>query len=384
MTDGQAMAVMHDVSGPDARRDATRTWLFEAALPLWWEAGADHRHGGFHDRLDRDRRPLAVPKRVRVQARQLFVYAEAGRIGWPGPWRTAVAHGLEYLLTRYRRDDGLYRASVNDAGAPVVDAADLYDQAFVLFGLAAAYVATGRPPAVLDAATRLFERLAAMLAHPIAGYEESVPRTLPLRSNPHMHLLEALLAWIDTGDGAAFVPAARAIVALALERLIDPATGAIGEYYDGDWRFAAGPAGQLREPGHQYEWAYLLDLAGRVLGGDHGAACNRLVAFGERHGVRDGRVLFAVRADGAVLDGSSRLWAQTERLRTMTLRARAGDAAAVQPAHDSQAVLDRFLDCGVPGLWRERMDVDGCWIDEAVPASSLYHIVTGLMPSIDG
>ena len=56
-----------------------RDWLFSAALPLWWEKGADHACGGWYDKLDQSANPLELPKRLRVQARQTFVYAEAGR-----------------------------------------------------------------------------------------------------------------------------------------------------------------------------------------------------------------------------------------------------------------------------------------------------------------
>jgi mannose-6-phosphate isomerase len=133
-----------------------------------------------------------------------------------------------------------------------------------------------------------------------------------------MHMLEALIAWVQAGGGAPFRDRANEIVTLALDKLIDPRTGAVGEYYDGDWAFAADPDGSVREPGHQFEWAYLLDLAGHVLGGDHRAASLRLEAFGAAHGIDPARkvAVFALDADGRVTNPDSRLWAQTERLRT--------------------------------------------------------------------
>lgn len=381
-----------DVDGADdaAALDAARTrltrWLFEAALPLWWRAGADHARGGFHDKLAMDGTAVDLPKRVRVLARQIFVFAEAGRLGWDGPWRAAVDHGIAFLPA-YERPDGRYRASVNDAGEPVAEAPDLYDQAFVIFALAAAYRASGRPAALRERALALLGRLDALLRHPVAGYEEANPRRLPLRSNPHMHLLEALLAWVAAGERGPFEARAHEIVALARERLIDPATGAIGEYYDGDWAFAAGPEGALREPGHQFEWAYLLDLAERLIGGDHREAILKLERFGSVHGVRGGLALFSLDAGGAIVDGSSRLWAQSERLRTMLVLAPRLDppaqAAARAAAAESAATLERFLDAPTRGLWHERVDGGGRWIDEPVPASSLYHIVTGIVPLIE-
>jgi mannose-6-phosphate isomerase len=372
------------------QRDWARSWLFDTALPLWLDRGADHRLGGWFDKLAQDGSPLPGNKRLRVQARQTFVCAEAGRLGWAGPWEAGVRLGIDFMLAHFRRDDGLFRTTVDAAGAPVSDAVDLYDQAFVIFALAAAYTALGQPAALHTEAERLLARLGAHLAHPVIGFEEANPRVLPLRSNPHMHLLEAMLAWIDAGGGDRFEATARMIVQLALDRLIDPATGAVGEYYDGDWRFAA-DQGQLREPGHQFEWAYLLDACAVRLGGDHGAAVSRLVTFGNRFGVIDGRAIFAVDAAGRVIDARARLWAQTERLRTMTVLAMApgvsrSDAEReddLLAASESIATLRRFMAVPVAGLWSDWLDEAGHPGTDPVPASSLYHIVTGLVPLIE-
>ena len=78
------------------------------ALPLWWTVGADHVGGGFHEAIDPAGRPVLAERRARVQARQIFSYAVGGELGWNGPWREAVAHGLDYFIARYRRPDGLF------------------------------------------------------------------------------------------------------------------------------------------------------------------------------------------------------------------------------------------------------------------------------------
>jgi mannose-6-phosphate isomerase len=266
-----------------------------------------------------------------------------------------------------------------------MDAPDLYDQAFVLFALASCFVSLGRPTEVLEEAHLLLDRLTALLGHPERGFEEARPRTLPLRSNPHMHLLEALLAWCELGVGEPFVTHAKALIDLAIERLIDPATGAVGEYYDGEWRFHS-VNGRLREPGHQFEWAYLLFQAGKILGEEYPEVVHRLHSFGNKYGIRESRVIFSVSSEGQLVDGSARLWAQTERLRTMLLLA--PDMTPTQrmsadvAANDAVVVLRRMLQTPIAGLWYDRMDDNGRVLDEAAPASSLYHIVTGISPLI--
>lgn len=351
-------------------------WLFDHALPLWREAGHDRDAGGFHDRLDLDGRPVDLPKRVRVQARQIYVFGQAGAMGWEGDWRGAIRAGLAFL-DAYRREDGLYRGTVARDGSVIDDAADLYDQAFVLFALAAAQRAFPDEPGYEDRATALLTRLIERHAHADGGFAETDGRP-GLRSNPHMHMLEALLAWAELSPGSLMNHVACALVALALDRMIDHRTGAVREYFDDHWRQLPDQTGRVREPGHQFEWAFLLSEADRLLGTDTRFASDRLYRFGQRWGIRDGRALFAVDPDGKVIDASSRLWAQTERLRTAVVRNCAHDAI------DSFDCVRTFLDVDTPGLWRDRIADNGAWIEEAAPASSLYHIMTGFQALIGG
>ena len=85
-----------------------------------------------------------------------------------------------------------------------------------------------------------------------------MPEGLPLLANPHMHLLEAVQSWalIDADPG--WQSMADEIVGLALERLIDPELGVVFERFDGQWRALSEDSDRLLEPGHQFEWAWLL------------------------------------------------------------------------------------------------------------------------------
>ncbi|MGH6957950.1 MAG: AGE family epimerase/isomerase, partial [Caulobacteraceae bacterium] len=84
-----------------------KAWLFDVALPLWWERGADLVGGGYVDRLNLDGSVGAGERRLRVQARQAYVYALAAALGWRGPAEAASRHGLAGVLSQ-KRDDGLF------------------------------------------------------------------------------------------------------------------------------------------------------------------------------------------------------------------------------------------------------------------------------------
>ncbi|SDN55455.1 AGE family epimerase/isomerase [Polaromonas sp. JS666] len=359
-----------------------RHWLFESALPLWWERGADHEGGGFHEKLGQDGKPIGKPVRVRVQARQTYVYARAGALGWSGPWQAAMRHGLSFMLSRYPRPDGLFRSTLDTSDESI----DLYDQAFVLFALAHAYEAEGRPRELLDTAQALLRQIEAALALSEGGYYDGLPRQPILKSNPLMHLLEALLAWVAMGVEGRFRAAALALCELATARLINPANGAIGELFTTGWAPLGAPQERLHEPGHQFEWAYLLLQAEGLLGINARSEAIALEKFGRSFGIASERqvALFAVDEAGTPTDRRARLWAQTERLRTSLLFATQGlgDAADTQAfqaaAAGSFSGLMRFLATDVPGLWHEWQREDGGFDPAPSPASSLYHLMTGL------
>jgi mannose/cellobiose epimerase-like protein (N-acyl-D-glucosamine 2-epimerase family) len=362
----------------DTRHHA-KHWLFETALPLWWERGADHKGGGFHEKIGQDGQPIGQPVRVRVQARQTYVYARAGALGWTGPWQAAMRHGLSFMLPRYRRPDGLFRSTLDTAD----DSIDLYDQAFVLFALAHAYEAEGRPRELLATAQALLRQIEAALALDEGGYCDGLPRQPLLKSNPLMHMLEALLAWVAAGAEGDFRAAALALCELATTRLVNTANGAVGELFTAGWVPLGAPQERVYEPGHQFEWAYLLLQAEGLLGIKARSQAIALEHFGRSVGIDAARqvALFAVDETGRPTDRRARLWAQTERLRTSLLFATQGlgNAAHSQAAvAGSFSALTRFLATDVPGLWHEWQREDGEFEPAPAPASSLYHLMTGL------
>lgn len=361
-------------------------WLFDAALPFWSTVGVDYEAGGFFERLTPDGRPIDDPRRARLVARQIYVFAMAERLGWSGPARALVRHGLDALFTHHLGPTGLVVPAVDQAGRVVRHEFDLYDHAFVLFGLAAA-ARIGEQPADLSARSRLLlADMKAGFAHPMGGFEEAQPRTLPLKANPHMHLLEASLAWEELAPGDGWGELADEIVELCLAKFINPETGAVHEYFDGDWERLADREGGVVEPGHQFEWAWLLIRWGGARGrGEAIAAARRLIALSEASGVdtRRGMAVNELNADLSLRDDRGRLWPQTEKIKAHKTLARLAETSqerirAEATAADSLRALRRFLDHPVPGSWWEHIEGHGGAISEPARASSLYHIMCAM------
>ena len=363
-------------------------WLRAAALPLWWSVGADPRRGAFAETISQDVRPVFSPRRLRVQARQTYVYALAAQLGWDGPWREAVQLGLGSLAQGHRRPDGAHRTRAASDSHPADDTATLYDHAFVLLALAFAKRCGVAPDAETQAAA-LLRSVIEPWRNPAGGFREA-DAARPWRSNPHMHLFEASLAWMETGDLPQWASLADELGDLALARFIDPASGALREFYTADWRPAEGEDGRRVEPGHQFEWAWLLARwAGLASRPDAAAAAERLYELANTYGVdrTRGVAIDAISDALKVIEASARLWPQTERLKAALLLAQGAEGALrlerLGDAADAADGLALYVADVAPGLWRDKLGPDGRFVEEDAPASSLYHIACAIAELID-
>src|ERR1700719_323460 len=357
-------------SGPQGLR-----WLADHAWPLWLEHGVDWRHRAFHEHLDSASLQCQAPfRRLRVAARQTYVFSKAARYGVPRA-KEAVAVGLDFLRGPARLPNGGFAWRFDLDNRPIDSTRDLYDHAFVLLAFAAAAEVVGADRVHADAIA-LVDYITTQFVHPAGGYHDSILAAAPRRQNPHMHLFEALLAASDAFRDELFFSRARDLAALFVARFFQTKEGALPEYFDEALAPCREAGRFLVEAGHHYEWIWLLHwyeksaaAMGAPAGPDLTSAAGSLFEFAERHAVSAVNDLVANGnwSDGAVADGGFRLWPQTERLKAVAPR-RAECAASALGA------IARHLAGARPGLWIERMDAGGQAIVEAAPATSLYHL----------
>ena len=342
-------------SSPDLAEEAERLrrWLFDVALPFWWTLGFDHERGVWREEIGADGRPTQTPARARVQGRQLWAFAAARAAGWAGPdVREAGLRALE------RYGTPLIRTLVAADGTVLDDTRLLYDQTFTLLALAA----IGDEPralALLDAIEGEFARAG-------DGLRENGDR--PFQSNAHMHLLEAALHWTERGESPRWRALADRIVRLAERSFVR--NGAVRELFDADWSVVPAPL----EPGHQFEWAHLLQRHHAIRGGTGLAPLAASLFETGRAGV--GAHGLATSTDAGP---EARLWPQTEWLKAaLVLGDAAPDPAPFRvEAERALAAMNRYLDAGP--LWRDRAGADGRPVDGPAPASSLYHLAGAIL-----
>jgi mannose/cellobiose epimerase-like protein (N-acyl-D-glucosamine 2-epimerase family) len=354
--------------------------MIDQALPLWSKEGWDSTAGGFVERLDQEgRADRLAPRRVRVQARQIYCFAKAAQIGWYPEGREIALKGLDHLLTTAKAPDGrpgFVHLQAPD-GAVLDPLRDSYDHAFVLLALASVYALDkdAQVRAELDA---LLAFLDGHLRSPHGGFLEGSPASMPRRQNPQMHLFEAMIAGFDATHDSSFQNRAGEFFALFLANLYDKQKQVLGEYFEDDWSNIE-PVSV--EPGHQAEWTWLLKGFERITGCPTGRYRSELLASALRY--RDeatGCLIDEGDAAGNIRKHTRRLWPQTEIAKAWIAQAEGGEEGAADQARAALSRLDRhYLSHPVAGGWYDQFDRDGNSLVATIPASSFYHVLCAVV-----
>lgn len=358
--------------------ERARRWAVKEALPFWAMVGFDPWLGNFHERTDLNGRPVEIAqRRTMSQARQIYVYAHADMLGWTVPGGALALKAADSLIKRHWRADGKdgWVFSIAPDGSVADPRRDAYAHAFAAFGLAWAYRVRPRQ-LYRDIADETFRLMDTLLAAPtFGGVLDGIPRPDRLRrQNPHMHLFEACLAWYDATGDARYLGRAGELFGLFSTRFLQP-SGILGEYYDDRWNPIEGTRGRVSEPGHHFEWVWLLRRFGRATGRDVSTHVERLFGHSLAYGQGPNGTLYEeVLDDGAVRKSSCRTWPYTEAIKAAVAEHEAG-RPGMQPliAQWLNTMFARHINQPFAGGWMDQVSADGEPMVDFVPASTLYH-----------
>ena len=367
-----------------ATAKALREWATTQALPLWATSGFDRQHDRFEERLSLTGQRIAdVPIRLMTQARQIYSYGLAARRGWHPGGIGLVERAYSSMVRDYHRRDGApgWVFSIGRDGSVLDTKRDLYAHAFVLLAVASYVQATGNREALALADGTLDYIDGHLRAAEGGGYVDSAPPGDELRrQNPHMHMFEALLSLWASSNDRRYLDRGGQIFDLFAARFFRPEAGALGEYFDARLDPAAGAVGTIVEPGHHYEWIWLLRWFERESGRTVRPYVDALYAHADSFGyAASGLIVDEVLLDGSVRTPSHRIWPLTEAIKANLVEASAGrPGAAEKVAALGEIFRARFLTREPPGGWIDRLDKDGNPATDFMPASTLYHILCAL------
>jgi mannose-6-phosphate isomerase len=350
-----------------AEAAALRAHYAQTVLPIWRGPGFNGTLQLPYEAVGPDgRAPVPVVRyRAMACARQLFVFSQAGE--------AAHAEELFHAMCRYFHDErhGGWFYSVDAQGAPLDTAKDLYTHAFVIFACAHYAAATGDRDAlrvIAETASLVQTRFAASggLLHAALDADFSAVSAGPLQ-NPLMHLTEAYLAAYETTGEPSYEAALAQLADAVARSFVYAPTGAIAE-------LPTGSADNRLEPGHQFEWFYLIKRAGPVMSASGlEGHLTRAFDFAQRYGVdpASGGVCAALDERGGVKDATQRIWAQTEYLRALATRGLDEDKETL--ALQIPRFQARFLHARG---WYECVTPEGNVARADMPSTTPYHLAT--------
>jgi mannobiose 2-epimerase len=362
-----------------ALRDAMERDLRDNVLPFWMREGVDDEHGGFRGYVSDEGAPSPhAPKGGVLCARILWTYAAALRRGGDEAHRRMADRAYAYLRDRFFDPEhgGTYWM-LDHAGRPLADRKQTYALAFSLYGLAEYHRATGSGEA-LERAVSLYRAIEARASDPAhGGYWEARARdwerladvrlsdkdlNAPKSMNTHLHVMEAyanlLRAWDDPGLRERLL----SLVALHLERIVDPATGHLVLFFDERWQGLS----RTVSFGHDIEASWLL-VEAAAAAGDAAlrqraeATARRMarVTLAEGFDAERGG-LFAERQEDGRLDDEKHWWMQAEAVvGFLNAYELTGEEPYLAAAERTWAFVERFLVDRVHGEWRWRVRRDG-------------------------
>ncbi|KAG0192552.1 hypothetical protein DFQ28_008674 [Apophysomyces sp. BC1034] len=353
--------------------DELQQHLASVILPLWATRGFNGALGLPYDAIAPSEQPPLPPTRYRAMAcaRQLYVFSAGG-------WHDHADRLFESLRTRFAdATHGGWHYSIDAHGTPHETQKDLYTHAFIVFGCAEYFRHRGNRDALelLEATLHVIETRFAAGAGLYNAVLSKDFRTIAdgPRQNPIMHLAEAYLSARDVRRDAGFSDALERIGEQMIATFVHRPTGCIAELPIG--------RGTLRiEPGHQFEWSYLVSSAPDVFGRSGLSAwLDSAYAFALRHGVSPitGGVCAALDEHGHTTDQTERLWAQTEFARALATSHAIRGATSASGDIPLDAQFGRFRQRFLRNYgWVESIAPDGTVIRADMPSTTPYHMMT--------
>lgn len=353
-------------------------FLFNELLNNWSIHGIDKDLGFSYESMTHDwQRNHLGRVRLLTQCRQLFTFSHAVQMTQKPEWQNKLAPLFDFILEHYFVENR-WIFSLNDDLSVKDTQSDAYALAFILLSFSHYYQVSGDERAI-DMMEKTHHFLSDNMQADAGGFYEAYPvdESQIRRQNPHMHLLEGYIAAYQATKNTLYKEQIQRLLNLALEHFYDKKTKTLREFFTNDWQ-ADPETGNQVEPGHHFEWVWLLYQANNICPNpEYTDLAQNLWLIATRHGMaKNGGIYNQIDGnDYSPIDEEKRIWPITEYLKAIT-SIPIGKEEKMLRIEDALHFIENhyFLD---NGRWNEYLDKDNQPKDFPLPGSTSYHIFLG-------
>ncbi len=354
--------------------------FIQTTLATWSEVGVDRETFDFIEALDFDAKPLRkLARRGRVQARQILTLAMANKMGddqdntYLSLAESVIEKGLNHYL-----EDGALIAKL-DHNKEKDGHLFAYEQAFLLSAYAWLYAATGKK-VYAQKAEAIWQWLETHLANQqYGGFNICLPddeNNQIRQQNPHMHLFEACLICVEHIGENDWLERAHGLFSLFEAHFYYQGSNrqkVLLEFFTDNWQKDE-RKGDIIEPGHHFEWVWLLSEYQRLGSVDTKSYQQALFQTGINYGLN--ALEFGVdELDLKTMEvarPSARLWVECELLKAYV---------AMNELDKANELVDKLFNHYLiedKGIWYDQLNEVQQNIAKNAPASTLYHLYIAL------
>mgnify|MGYP001440439155 CR=1 FL=1 len=369
---------------PDSLIKNSQVYLFDKLLAQWLKHGIDSELGYSAESLNHDWSVNPVGRiRLLTQCRQLYTFSHAYTETNKTQWLQPLKPLFEFILSKFWVDDA-WIFSLNDDLTVKDTHSDAYALAFVLLSFSY-YFEASQDPRALEYIERTHLFLQNNMACQNGGFLEHFPSTEDSvrRQNPHMHLLEGYLAAYKATQKQAYKEEIKKLLDLMTKVFFDASSNSLIEYFHQDWSvheiFGVGI-----EPGHHFEWIWLLHQAYKLFPNQHYLDIASLLwKKAQNHGFDPrGGIYNQIHATtGDIRDAEKRIWPMTEYLKALCAHQPTAPETLLKINESLEFLFSHYL--AEDGAWHEYLDAQNQIKEYPLPGTTSYHIFLGLIEVIN-
>ena len=358
---------------------SSQSFLFDGLLKNWSLYGINIEQGFSYESMTHDWANNPVGRiRLLTQCRQLYTFSHACQLKNAPEWQALLTPLFDFIVQHYYLEDRWIFSLCDDLSVKDTQS-DAYALAFVLLAFSHYYKVTKDDRALtLMKKTHLF--LLDNMQAQSGGFYESYPvdKAHIRRQNPHMHLLEGYVAAFQITQDEDYKKAIHSLLSLAIKHFYHKETKTLREFFSPNWQLEEKTGHQV-EPGHHFEWVWLLYQANSILpNSDYTDLAQALWQTATKHGLAENGGIYN-QIDGNTylpIDKEKRIWPITEYLKAITVMP-IGREEKVHRINSALSFMQEFY--FLPnGRWNEYLNDDNTAKDFPLPGTSSYHIFLGL------